>query len=141
MGGVISGVTVKRTVTDGVMLAGDAAHMINPLSGGGIINAMKAGRLAGRHAARAIREGDTSARSLQAYHDEWMALLGDAHALYYRLKETINKFDDDFLNSLARTVNGIPLEKRTLGRVMASALVHHPTLLPVAARLFVQEFC
>jgi digeranylgeranylglycerophospholipid reductase len=141
VGGVISGVTAKRTVADGMLLAGDAAHMINPLSGGGIINAMKAGRLAGRHAARAIGAGDTSARNLQAYHDEWMKLLGDSHARYYKLKETINKFDDEFFNRLARTVNGIPLEKRTLARVMTSALVHHPTLLPVAAQLFVQEFC
>jgi digeranylgeranylglycerophospholipid reductase len=141
VGGVISAATVKRTVADGVMLAGDAAHMINPMSGGGIINAMKAGRLAGRHAARAVRSGDTSERSLRAYHDEWMDLLGKSHQLYYKLKETINRFDDDFFNRLARTVNGIPLEKRTLGRVMAAALVHHPTLLPVAAKLFVQEFC
>jgi digeranylgeranylglycerophospholipid reductase len=141
VGGVISGATLKRTVTDGILLAGDAAHMINPLSGAGIITAMKAGRLAGRHAARAVREGDTTARSLQAYHDDWMQLLGDAHQLYYTLKETINKFDDAFFNRLARTVNAIPIEKRTLGRVMASALVHHPTLLPVVAKLFVQEFC
>jgi digeranylgeranylglycerophospholipid reductase len=141
VGGVISGATIKRTVADGVMLAGDAAHMINPLSGGGIITAMKAGRLAGRHAARAVRQGDTSARNLQAYHDDWMRLLGDAHKLYFQLKETINKFDDAFFNRLARTVNRIPLEKRTLGRVMTSALVHHPTLLPVAAKLFLQEIC
>jgi len=141
VGGVISAATVKRTVADGVMLAGDAAHMINPMSGGGIINAMKAGRLAGRHAARALRAGDTSAAALQAYHDEWMEVLGNAHQQYYKLKETINKFDDEFFNRLARTVNRIPLEKRTLGRVVAAALVHHPTLLPLAARLFVQEFC
>jgi len=141
VGGVITGTTVRRTVADGVMLAGDAAHMINPLSGGGIINAMKAGRLAGRQAARAIAAGDTSAPGLQPYHEAWMRLLGDAHLKYYRLKETINKFDDDFFNRLARTINAIPLEKRTLGRVMASALVHHPSLIPVAAQLFVQEFC
>jgi len=140
VGGVISGATVKRTVADGVMLAGDSAHMVNPLSGGGIINAMKAGRLAGRHAARALRAGDTSAASLQAYHDEWMDLLGNSHLLYYKLKETINKFDDGFLNKLARTVNGIPLEKRTLGRVMASALAHHPQLLPIAGKLFFEQF-
>ncbi|MGA2383567.1 MAG: NAD(P)/FAD-dependent oxidoreductase [Gemmatimonadales bacterium] len=141
VGGVITSPTLRRTVGDGILLAGDAAHMINPLSGGGIVAAMKAGRLAGRHAARAIREGDTSARNLKAYHDDWMRLLGDAHTLYYKLKETIDKFDDDFFNRLARSVNTIPLEKRTLGRVVAAALVHHPTLLPVAAKLFVQEFC
>jgi digeranylgeranylglycerophospholipid reductase len=141
VGGVICGLTIKRTVTDGVLIAGDAAHMINPLSGGGIVNAMKAGRLAGRHAARAIGQGDTSAANLQAYHDEWMALLGDSHAKYYQLKETINNFDDDFFDRLARTINAIPLEKRSVARVMTSALVHHPSLVPIAAKLFMQEFC
>ena len=136
VGGVIVGVTVKRCATDGVMLAGDAAHMINPLSGGGIVNALKAGRLAGRHAAAAIAEGDTSAPRLQRYHDDWMALLGDDHLKYYRIKEALNKLDDGFFNRLARTVNGIPNDKRTLGRIFAHALVNHPSLLPVAARFF-----
>src|SRR5437773_2499554 len=47
VGGVIAHTTIRQTYTDGVLVAGDAAHMINPLSGGGIVNAMKAGRLAG----------------------------------------------------------------------------------------------
>ena len=136
VGGVIVATTVKRTTTDGVVLAGDSAHMINPLSGGGIVNAMKAGRLAGRHAAQAVMAGDTSAARLQRYHDEWMQLLGDDHLKYYRLKEALNKLDDGFFNRLARTVNGIPIEKRTLGRIFAHALVNHPSLLPVAARFF-----
>lgn len=137
VGGVIVHTTIKRTTTDGVILAGDAAHMINPLSGGGIVNAMKAGRLAGRHAAAAIQGGDTSAQRLQRYHDEWMALLGDDHLKYYRIKEALNKQDDDFFNGLARTVNGIPIEKRTLGRIFAHALVSNPALIPIAARFFV----
>src|SRR5438046_1583403 len=59
VGGVITHTTVTQTYTGGVLVAGDAAHMINPLSGGGIVNAMKAGRLAGCTAAAAIRAGDT----------------------------------------------------------------------------------
>ena len=137
VGGVIVATTVKRTTTDGVILAGDAAHMINPLSGGGIVNAMKAGRLAGTHAAAAVKSGDTSAARLQRYHDEWMGLLGDDHLKYYRIKEALNKLDDGFFNRLAKTVNGIPIEKRTLGRIFAHALINHPTLLPIAARFFV----
>ncbi len=137
VGGVIVATTIKRTVTDGLIIAGDAAHMINPLSGGGIVNAMKAGRLAGRHAAAAVSEGDTSAKRLQRYHDDWMALLGDDHLKYYRIKEALGKLDDGFFNGLARTVNNIPLEKRTLGRIFAHALINHPALLPVAARFFI----
>ncbi|HJU88015.1 MAG TPA: NAD(P)/FAD-dependent oxidoreductase [Gemmatimonadaceae bacterium] len=137
VGGVIVHPTIKQTVTDGLLVCGDAAHMVNPLSGGGIVNAMKAGRLAARVAAQAIAAGDTSAARLQRYHDEWMRMLGDDHLRYYRLKEAISKFDDAFLDGLARTVNEIHPQRRTLGRIFASALVHHPSLVPVAARFFV----
>jgi digeranylgeranylglycerophospholipid reductase len=136
VGGVIVHPTIKRTYTDGLMVVGDAAHMVNPLSGGGIVNAMKAGRIAARVAARAFAANDTSAAFLSTYHAEWMALLGEDHLRYYRLKEAISKFDDAFLNRLARTVNDISPQRRTLGRIFASALVHHPSLIPVAARFF-----
>jgi digeranylgeranylglycerophospholipid reductase len=137
VGGVIVHTTVKRTVADGLIICGDAAHMVNPLSGGGIVNAMKAGRLAARTAVGALHAHDVSAARLQRYHDDWMALLGEDHLRFYRIKEALNKFDDDFYNRLARSVNGIPLDKRSLGRIFAQALVQHPTLLPVAARYFV----
>jgi len=137
VGGVIVHTTIKRTYADGVLVAGDAAHMINPLSGGGIVNAMKAGRLAGCTAAAAIREGDTSERRLATYHKAWMDLLGDDHLKYYRIKQALENLDDAFFNGLARTVNGIPQEKRSLGRIFAHALVKHPQLIPVAARFFV----
>src|SRR5438067_13347530 len=137
VGGVIAHTTIRQTYTDGVLVAGDAAHMINPLSGGGIVNAMKAGRLAGGVAAAAIRAGDTSASRLSAYHAEWMELLGDDHLKYYRLKRALEDLDDQFFNSLARTANTIPPEKRTLGRIFAHALVRHPQLIPVAARFFI----
>jgi digeranylgeranylglycerophospholipid reductase len=137
VGGVIVHTTIKQTYAEGVLVAGDAAHMINPLSGGGINNAMKAGRLAGCTAAAAIRERDTSARRLSAYHRAWMDMLGDDHLKYYRIKQALEHMDDAFLNSLARTVNKIPLEKRSIGRIFAHALVRHPQLIPVAARFFV----
>ena len=137
VGGVIVHTTIKQTHTDGVMIAGDAAHMINPLSGGGIVNAMKAGRMAGCTAAAAIREGDTSERRLSAYHRAWMELLGNDHLKYYRIKHALENLDDGFFNGLARTVNRIPQEKRSLGRIFAHALIKHPQLIPVAARFFV----
>src|SRR5207249_1995851 len=125
VGGVIVHHTLKRTHTDGVMICGDAAHMVNPLSGGGIVNAMKSGRLAGRAAAAAIRAGDTSEARLASYHQAWIDLLGEAHLKYYRIKQALEDLDDAFFNGLARTVNGIPSHKRTLGRVFAHALVRH----------------
>jgi digeranylgeranylglycerophospholipid reductase len=137
VGGVIVHTTVKQTYGDGVMVAGDAGHMINPLSGGGINNAMKAGRLAGRTAAAAIRANDTSGRELSKYHAAWMELLGEDHLKYYKIKQALETMDDEFLNALARTVNKIAPEKRTLGRVLAHAVVKHPQLIPLIAKFFV----
>jgi digeranylgeranylglycerophospholipid reductase len=111
--------------------------MVNPLSGGGIVNAMKAGRHAAETTVEALRASDTRAAFLQRYHERWMSLLGDDHVRFYRVKEQLAKFDDEFYNRLARTVNGIAPDKRTLNRVFASALMQHPSLLPVIARYFV----
>ena len=137
VGGVIVAATLPRIVADGLMVAGDAAHMINPLSGGGIVNAMKAGRLAARTAVAALRSGDTSAGTLATYHTQWMRLLGDDHLRFYQVKEALARFDDAFYNGLARTVNRIPEHRRTLRRIFAEALVRHPSLFPVVAKYFV----
>jgi len=137
VGGVIVHTTIKQTYADGVLVAGDAAHMINPLSGGGITNAMKAGRLAGKTAAAAICAGDTSAHRLAAYHHAWMELLGEDHLKYYRIKQALEGVDDAFFDKLAHTVNTITPGKRTIGRVFTHALIRHPQLIPVAARFFV----
>jgi digeranylgeranylglycerophospholipid reductase len=137
VGGVIVHTTIARTWADALLICGDAAHMVNPLSGGGIVNAMKAGRLAAGVVIDALRRADTSADALSRYHAEWMELLGNDHVRFYRVKEALNRLDDSFFNRLARTVSDIPLQKRTLGRIFAHALVQHPTLLPVIARYFV----
>ena len=136
VGGVIVSVTASRIVADGLMLCGDAAHMINPLSGGGIVNAMKAGRLAAETAIAALMGGDVSASTLASYHDNWMRLLGDDHLRFYRVKEALARFDDAFFDGLARTVNRIPESRRTLRRIFGAALIRHPTLLPVIAKYF-----
>jgi digeranylgeranylglycerophospholipid reductase len=137
VGGVIVAATLSRTFADGLMLCGDAAHMINPLSGGGIVNAMKSGRLAAQTAVAALRAGDVSATALESYHTKWMRLLGDDHVRFYRVKEALARFDDAFYDNLAQTVNRIPEPRRTLRRIFGEALVRHPTLLPVVAKYFV----
>jgi digeranylgeranylglycerophospholipid reductase len=138
IGGVIVSATMGRTFADGLVLCGDAAHMINPLSGGGIVNAMKSGRLAAETMVSALRSGNMSASALESYHAKWMRLLGDDHVRFYRVKEALSRFDDAFYDNLARTVNRIPEPRRTLRRIFGEALVRHPTLLPVVAKYFAQ---
>ena len=53
------------------MLVGDAAHHVNPVTGGGITSGMTAGWIAGQVAADSIRKDDTSEKQLRAY-PEWV---------------------------------------------------------------------
>jgi geranylgeranyl reductase family protein len=57
----------RRFVADGVLLAGDAASLISPLTGAGIFNALRSGVLAAAAAAQALRAGDCAAAALAAY--------------------------------------------------------------------------
>ena len=58
-----------------MMLCGDAAGLTHAITGGGIMNAMVSGLIAGRTAARAIKEDDLTI--LQQYHWQWSDLLGN----------------------------------------------------------------
>jgi digeranylgeranylglycerophospholipid reductase len=137
VGGVIVAATLPTIVAEGLMLCGDAAHMINPLSGGGIVNAMKAGRLAAQTAVAALHGGTVRAAALGEYQTRWMRLLGEDHVRFYQVKEALARFDDTFYDRLASTVNRIPEHRRTLRRIFGAALVRHPALLPVVAKYFV----
>jgi geranylgeranyl reductase family protein len=62
---------VKRSVGDGVVLVGDSAHHINPLTGEGIEYSMEAGRMAADVLVRAIEADDTSEKRLEEYETRW----------------------------------------------------------------------
>ena len=118
------------------MIAGDAAHMVNPVSGGGIVSGMQGGRLAGIRAAEAIREGDYSYKFLTKYEKQWHKLLGKSYERMYKIKSAVSKLTDDDFNRTAEIISSIPQYKRTLGRVFKTALMNHPKLLFDVVRAF-----
>lgn len=67
---------IKTAVADNVMLVGDAARHTDPFTGGGIINAMKGGYLAGCVAEEAIKKGDFSSQTLKKYDELWKSDFG-----------------------------------------------------------------
>lgn len=75
-GGTIPLGPAPRTVTDGLLLVGDAAGQAKPTSGGGIYTGSLCGRIAGEVAAAAVGRGEVSARALAAYERRWRERLG-----------------------------------------------------------------
>jgi len=83
---------MPRLYADGVLVAGDAAMMVNNLHREGSNLAMTAGRMAGETAIHAKRVGDWSARTLVMYRDllEASFVLKDLRK-YARLPELVER--------------------------------------------------
>lgn len=133
-GGVPCAATLPRIVQGNVLLAGDAAHQVNPLSGGGITSGMAAGALAGDTIAATLQAGDIGL--LRRYEEEWQRGIGAKHRTYHRIKTAVHRIGDERLDAIAREIDGLRPDKRTIWRVFAAALTQHPTLIWEMVRTF-----
>jgi len=93
-GGLIPLGPPPRTVADRVILVGDAAAQAKPTSGGGLYTGIVCAKIAGEVAARAVRGGDTSIKTLEEYERRWRGKLGKelrfgmlAHRLFASLSD------------------------------------------------------
>ena len=136
VGGVTCAPTLTKIVANGLMLVGDAAHQINPMTGGGIVTAMLAGKIAGRVAAEALARGDVSSKNLETYPQEWQEAQGKNHERMYKIKQAVYKFTDYELNRTAEAVLARKPEERTLVNVFKAALIRHPSLIFDVLKVF-----
>ncbi len=127
----------KEIVGDGVILVGDAAGTVIPFTGGGIHSSIAAGKIAGKVAAEAVSDGDTSKRRLSRfideYRDPWVKRIRDS----LKALRVFEGLSDDDLNTLAEVLseedvvnlaNGINIAKT------AKKLLSHPILSMKVAR-------
>ena len=128
-GGVPVKGEIKTAVADNVMLAGDAAHHADPITGGGIINAMKAGKYAGIVAAQAIESKNYSAEFLRRYDMLWKNDFGQKLRRNKILQEKILKMDDKTLNKLAKSLAGKNLGEMSVRSIVIALIKANPRLL------------
>ena len=134
-GGVPSTITLSKISAPGILLAGDAARQVNPLSGGGIASGMIGGSIAGRIAGEAVKKNKLD--HIFTYDKEWHERVGKKHEIYNRLKNGIYNFSDEKFNRIAESFNKVPKNKRTLGRIFVTALINQPSLLADVAKVFI----
>lgn len=135
-GGVPCDKTLKEITANGLMLVGDAAHQVNPISGGGIVSGMYAGMLAGQVAAKCVKNGNWTRNKLIEYENEWHTTVGKDHERFYRIKLYIDQYDDNKLNKLALELSRIPLTQLNLLRIFTIVLKTNPKLIFDAIRIF-----
>ncbi|MFU8766446.1 MAG: NAD(P)/FAD-dependent oxidoreductase [Candidatus Methanoperedens sp.] len=129
VGGVPVSGPIEKTATDGLLLVGDAARQSDPLTGGGIINAMDAGKIAGEVCIKAREAGDYSMKTLKEYEDRWRATIGKNMSASLKVKNMLLKFTDDQLNNLAHSLEGEDFSKMTLPALLKVLLIKNPRML------------
>ncbi|HEX3002502.1 MAG TPA: NAD(P)/FAD-dependent oxidoreductase [Methanoregula sp.] len=128
------GVSVCRplecTVADGLVLTGDAARVVDPLTGGGIYNAMFTGKLAAETAADCIGKGDVSKKALMAYDKAWRASkMGKTIDRNYHIKEYLIKQPDEKLNEIIHSVSKIDMTEFTTLNLIKEIIRVNPKLV------------
>ena len=129
MGAVPSSDELKSTIANGLMLVGDAAHHCDPLTGGGVINAMEGGKIAGDVAMKAVRENDTSTKVLAEYETAWRASFGKKLKRNYKVKEFFVNLPNEEFNKLARSIQGAKIEEMTSAGFVKHLIKANPKLL------------
>lgn len=133
-GGIPFTPTLEEIVGPGILLVGDAARQINPLSGGGIISGMIGGSIAGKVAGEAILSNNLD--SISEYEEKWHKRLGKRHEMFNRIKNGIYKLSDEKYDSIAHSLENLEPENRTLGNVAKAAVLNKPSLLIDVAKTF-----
>ena len=102
-GGVLPLQPLQKTYADCVLLCGDAAGLMNPLTGDGIHYAMSSGMFAAEICAKAIEAKNTSAVFLSKYQQRWNDDFGEEITLCTRiLKRLLNHDDDKYIRLAAK---------------------------------------
>jgi len=135
-GGVPVAKTLKKIAADGLLVVGDAARQVNPVTGGGILAAITAGKMAGEVADKAIRQSDCSLKILEAYQSAWEKGVGRDYNRFYKIKEWITGLSDHELDEIADLLHNIPPKDINILTVFKVALRNKPTLLFEAIKLF-----
>jgi len=128
------GVSVCRpldcTVADGLLITGDAARVVDPLTGGGIYNAMYTGRLAAEVAADCLAKGNVSKKALMAYDKAWRASkMGKAIERNYHIKEYLIKLPDAKLNEIIHSVSKLNLKEFSTLSLIKEIIQVNPKLM------------
>jgi digeranylgeranylglycerophospholipid reductase len=137
VGAVPASGMLKKLSTNGLVLVGDAGRVSDPITGGGIINAMTSGKLAGDAIASGIKAKDVSGAYLVKHYDaEVKDKLGKFLDRNYKVKEYVVNVPDKTMNSVARSLHGVNFEGISLPKLLKEITLRNPTLLPELVGLF-----
>ena len=118
----------KKTYADNLLLVGDAACQVKPISGGGLQPAFRSSYCLAETVREAFDSNDFSERSLSVYEKRWKREIGRELKRGYRLRKVYNGMSDRDLDKVLRIA-----DRRNIKEIFNEGSIDHPSdlLLPV----------
>lgn len=105
MGGFVSTCPgLDCAVDDNIILVGDAARIIDPITGGGICHACRTGMYAGKVLTECAKTGDFSKQALMPYEKMWRDRMEDKLFRNWMAKEKLASLDDETIDELIKMI-------------------------------------
>jgi len=120
---------LDQTVGNGILLVGDAARQIDPLTGGGVSNACKAGKVAGKVIGEAIKAGDFSKEFLMKYDRGWRKEIENQLIRNFIAKEKLVTLSDETFDKIVYALEDVELTKVTTLDILKAVQSKAPELV------------
>ena len=101
--------TLKDYTLDRLALVGDAAHHTNPLTGGGIAAAMRAGRFCAEYVDQGLKTGNLSKQFLKQYEKRCYEYFGKTHDFEYKFRRFLLAINREDQIGLYKVLQGFAL--------------------------------
>lgn len=128
-GAVSTCAPIDETVRPGIALVGDAARMIDPITGGGIGNGCRAGLILGETLGEAAQSGDWSLDQLMKYEKGWRAILEEGLFRNWMAKNKLVTLTDEEFDQIISTLAEVGVEKLSVHKILKVIKERHPQLV------------
>jgi len=118
-----------ETVRDNLLLVGDAARQVDPITGGGLTHCLEGGKIAGETIGMAVEKQQFDQETLSVYETGWKEAFGKKLKRNYMVKEIVLGFEDKTLNMLADSLKDFKFEEISTLALVKALVLKHPTLL------------
>ncbi|MBS7639230.1 MAG: NAD(P)/FAD-dependent oxidoreductase [Candidatus Bathyarchaeia archaeon] len=95
---------IKKTYGDGLLVVGDSAGQVKPITGGGVVFGGICASIAGKVASEAAKNNRTGGSFLKTYEDMWRARLGKEIRIALLARKIINRLSDRDLDKVFSTI-------------------------------------
>jgi len=118
-----------ETVRNNLLLVGDAARHVDPITGGGLTCCLEGGKIAGETIGMAVEIQQFDQETLSVYEKNWKEAFGKKLKRNYLVKEILLDFDDKTFNMLADSLKDYKFEELSTLSLIKALVLKHPTLL------------